>query len=211
MDCATHTTQPEQTARYNIEKHLPVFRAVTLPCNRRKGIKLEEIFWEVLQDIANEKGISLGELIGDIEEKFTESKNLTSILRVKCLNWMRSRNIDLVTVTDQKNIQSLLHACPIPSVALSSTKRLYAYNQQFLSYTARGFPAIDPKDIPFKLKLILDTPIETIFARLDENLNKHISVGFAIGIDYHRRLRGTLNVITMNRGNDRIIIGYVEP
>lgn len=186
------------------------FRAVTLSGGRRRGIKLEEIFWNVLHNIAQEREMSIGSLIEDIETQFADGKNLTSILRVQCLDWLKDKKIALEAVTCQENIKNLLYACPTPAIALVSTKQLIAYNKPFLAFVSSAFPTTNHFELASKLRLVLDTQIQDIFIELEKSRNRPVNVGVAIGVELNNRLRAKMNVIALDRDCDKILIGYID-
>ena len=59
-------------------------RSVTI-AGHRTSISLEKEFWEILEKISLEKNISIPKLLEIIEKK-SDKQNLTSAIRVFCLN-----------------------------------------------------------------------------------------------------------------------------
>tara|TARA_B100000212_G_C27374531_1_gene534110 strand:+ start:2130 stop:2345 length:216 start_codon:yes stop_codon:yes gene_type:complete len=59
-------------------------RSVTI-ARHRTSISLEKEFWEILESISLEKNISIPKLL-EIIEKQSDRQNLTSAIRVFCIN-----------------------------------------------------------------------------------------------------------------------------
>ena len=59
-------------------------RSVTI-AKHRTSISIEKEFWEILENISLEKNISIPKLLEIIEKK-SDKQNLTSAIRVFCLN-----------------------------------------------------------------------------------------------------------------------------
>lgn len=54
------------------------------------SISLEEAFWDHLKAIADQKDISMNQLVGQIDAK-RNTPNLSSALRLYVLEWLESR------------------------------------------------------------------------------------------------------------------------
>ena len=59
-------------------------RSVTI-AGHRTSISIEKEFWEILENISLEKNISIPKLLEIIEKK-SDKQNLTSAIRVFCIN-----------------------------------------------------------------------------------------------------------------------------
>lgn len=64
-------------------------RSLTI-AGHRTSIALEPEFWSALDEIAAARGLSLSQLIAEIDEA-RENANLSSALRVTVLAWYRQR------------------------------------------------------------------------------------------------------------------------
>ena len=65
-------------------------RSLTI-AGHRTSIALEPPFWQALDELAAARGLSLPELVRDIDETRSEA-NLSSALRVAALAWYRDRH-----------------------------------------------------------------------------------------------------------------------
>ena len=61
-------------------------RSVTI-ARHRTSISLEKEFWEILESISLEKNTSIPKLL-EIVEKQSDRQNLTSAIRVFCINYL---------------------------------------------------------------------------------------------------------------------------
>ncbi|MFC0244411.1 ribbon-helix-helix domain-containing protein [Falsochrobactrum ovis] len=55
---------------------------------------LEEPFYQIIQDIARMRGLSVSALISEIDGQREKSINLSSALRLYALNWVKSQLAD---------------------------------------------------------------------------------------------------------------------
>lgn len=66
-------------------------RSVTIR-GHRTSISLEDEFWQALRAIAAARGLSLAALITEIDESRNPDDNLSSAMRLRVLEWLRSGN-----------------------------------------------------------------------------------------------------------------------
>lgn len=66
-------------------------RSVTIR-GHRTSISLEDEFWHALRAIAAARGLSLAALIAEIDENRNPDDNLSSAMRLRVLEWLRSGN-----------------------------------------------------------------------------------------------------------------------
>lgn len=69
---------------------MQIKRSVTIR-GHRTSISLEQPFLDELQSIADERGISLAALVGEVDETRPRMTNLSSALRIHVLSWLKSR------------------------------------------------------------------------------------------------------------------------
>jgi len=68
----------------------PVVKRSILVGRHKTSVSLEHSFWSSLKDIAKERGVTMSELISDINANRHQS-NLSSAVRVFVLNYFRAR------------------------------------------------------------------------------------------------------------------------
>jgi predicted DNA-binding ribbon-helix-helix protein len=81
----------------------PVAKRSVFLAGTRTSISLEEEFWVGLREIAERRGVSLSEVLGEIDRE-RERSNLSSATRVFVLRFFRTTPADLQTqpVADPK-------------------------------------------------------------------------------------------------------------
>jgi predicted DNA-binding ribbon-helix-helix protein len=183
------------------------FRAVAFGAKRR-GIRLERIFWNVLKELARAKNSPMGALVEDLSKDAGEINNLASIIRVACLNWLHTQNAELVQLASLQTANSIIMACPAPAFALSSAKKILTFNPPFQLLVRRQLPTLLNDDSRRELKLTLDLNIADIFERLKTNGETPVTTGFALGAG-ERRYRGQLNAIIAPAKDLEMLLAFV--
>jgi predicted DNA-binding ribbon-helix-helix protein len=73
-------------------------RAVRLS-GHATSIRLEAAFWDILEEIARQEGMSLGRFVSTLHDEilFDQGKvqNFASLLRVSCLHYLQNRDLYL--------------------------------------------------------------------------------------------------------------------
>jgi predicted DNA-binding ribbon-helix-helix protein len=185
----------------------PLFRALTVG-RRRRGVRLEREFWDILEFMMQERNQSFAQLVEPLEEAFPDSRNLTSLLRVACASWLKSELNSLRQRTSVQEITKVVDACPAPAFILSSTRRLHFYNTAFLRFVRSQFSALEPTVINKGLRLQIDIATGDLIEKLRKSEERFITLGFVIGLE-SRRVRGQMNAVLAPTGEDNMIIGYV--
>ncbi|MCV0395629.1 MAG: ribbon-helix-helix domain-containing protein [Rhizobiaceae bacterium] len=185
------------------------FRAVRIG-DARRGIRLEQIYWNALKEIAAAEGIAIGDLIRATEESFPDARNITSLLRVMCLGWIQTRLSSVKQLASLSMIDSLVQASPAPAFALTEDKRIVVYNQTFLNFVQSRFSMVTAGSMAKHLRLSLDVQLGDLIQSLSANRNKPVGVGFVLGLD-EQRFRGRINVVLAPATEQAIVISYVLP
>jgi predicted DNA-binding ribbon-helix-helix protein len=69
----------------------PVIKRSIVIANHKTSVSLEDAFWVSLKDIANERGVTLSELVSSIDTK-RQHGNLSSAIRLFVLDYYRVRS-----------------------------------------------------------------------------------------------------------------------
>lgn len=183
------------------------FRAVKVGDHRR-GIRLEQIYWDVLAEMTQRERLPLAHYIEDAARRFPDAVNITSVLRVLVTGWLRERNRELGELTSLGKVDALVQACPSPAFALQEDKRIVAYNPAFLNYVQARFLHFSQVLMAKGLRLSLDVQISELAEALRRAGNKPLRAGFVLGIE-DQRLRGQLST-TLAPASDKVtILGYI--
>ncbi|MER8402285.1 ribbon-helix-helix domain-containing protein [Mesorhizobium sp. M0306] len=174
----------------------------------RRGIRLEKAFWISLKQMAESRKCTIGMLIEEIAESATNTGNLTSAIRVACMNGLADENIVLRKLTSIRTINAILLACPSPAFALASSKKILTFNASFQQLVKRQLPIGANNDARLNLKLALDLNVADIFAQLDAG-EIPIASGFVIGAG-ERRYRGQLNIVRAPVPEPELLMAFVN-
>ncbi|RWE24170.1 MAG: hypothetical protein EOS41_17435 [Mesorhizobium sp.] len=184
----------------------PEFRVVARGGVRR-GIRLERAFWVSLKQMAESRKCTIGMLVEEIAENHPEG-NLTSAIRVACMRGLMEESMELRKLASIRTINAILVACPSPAFALSSSKKILAFNTPFQQLVKRQLPSAPGEDGRQDLKLALDLNVTDIFARLDANGETPVTTGFVIGAG-ERRYRGQLSAVRAPVAEPELLMAFV--
>lgn len=183
------------------------FKAVTAR-GKRRGIRLERIFWDVLSAASKAAGKSMSDMVAMAHDGLTEDGNLASALRVIGARWQRDRLWRFESATTPERIYAILQACPSPAFVLSEDKRIVHYNLAFLNFVQTSFIGVEQTEVMRGLRLSLDTQLGTLMERLQEDPLVPVSSGFALGV-VGRRVRGQLKATLSPTPDQVMIIAFV--
>jgi predicted DNA-binding ribbon-helix-helix protein len=68
----------------------PVVKHSVVVAGHRTGVSLEEAFWNGMKEISEERGMTLSELVGEIDTK-RQQGNLSSAIRLFVLDYFKTR------------------------------------------------------------------------------------------------------------------------
>lgn len=183
------------------------FRVVVRNGNRR-GIRLEHFFWTALKRIAQSRKSTLGQVVEEISQAAPDTGNLTSAIRVACARWLADENAELRKVASLRGVNALLLACPSPAFALSSSKKIMAFNPAFQNLVRRQQPIHQSEDEEHGLKLTLDLNVIDIFAKLAADDDRPVVTGFVMGAS-DRGYRGRLNIVRAPASESEVLLAFV--
>jgi predicted DNA-binding ribbon-helix-helix protein len=175
------------------------FRAVTAR-GKRRGIRLERIFWDSLSKAAQADGRSMSEMVATAHDGLEPGGNLASALRVIGTRWIRNRLRLFEQATTPENVFALLQA--------SEDKRIVHYNLPFLNFVQASFVGVEQSEVMRGLRLSLDTQLEAVLARLREDPRTPVNTGFALGV-VGRRIRGQLKAVLSPTPDRVMVIAFV--
>lgn len=185
----------------------PFFRAVSAD-GKRKGLRLERDYWSLLDRIAREENVAVGDIVSAIEASGQNAGNLTSAVRVFVAHWLDERLRGLRGRMSPTAVNGLVNACPSPAFALSAARQLRFHNPAFLRYIRMTMPSEEVDQVERRLRLQIDMNMDDLLRELRETDRAFVALGFAIGIN-ERRVRGRLNAVLAPSWSEDMIIGYV--
>jgi predicted DNA-binding ribbon-helix-helix protein len=108
--------------------------------NRRFSVRLEPIYWQVLERMADRATIRLGQLIARLAADYPGG-NFSSFLRVYCMLEAERRLAQQQMEPNYNSLLDLVKTCPNPGVILSRYRSIIGSNDAFLNW-------IGPLDTP---------------------------------------------------------------
>ena len=206
-DVATAERSGETVFPLSFEDVEPEFRVVVRGGTRR-GIRLERFFWASLKRLAESRKSTLGQVVEEISRVQPETGNLTSAIRVACARWLADQNAELRSLASLKVVNAILLACPSPAFALSSSKKILAFNPAFQMLIRRQLPVGPGADARSDMKLALDLNVADVFLRLENNGDQPVITGFVIGAG-DRRYRAQLSVVRAPVSEPELLLAFV--
>ena len=185
----------------------PHFRAVNSRGTRR-GIRLENIFWNAIEDITRRQGMSVGAYFDRIEGEVQSDAGFSSRVRSAVANDLVSRLRELDRVNSRERAFALVLASPAPAFLLSADKKIVRYNQSFFRFIQQHFSGVADADVLKTMALSLDVQIGDVFSTLQAEPGRPVVAGFAIGMG-ERRVRGRLNMVLAPVSDPSMILAYV--
>ena len=204
---ATAERSGETVFPLSFEDVEPEFRVVVRGGTRR-GIRLERFFWASLKRLAESRKSTLGQVVEEISRVQPETGNLTSAIRVACARWLADQNAELRSLASLKVVNAILLACPSPAFALSSSKKILAFNPAFQMLIRRQLPVGPGADARSDMKLALDLNVADVFLRLENNGDQPVITGFVIGAG-DRRYRAQLSVVRAPVSEPELLLAFV--
>ena len=186
----------------------PKFRAVGRD-GARRGIRLERVFWSILKAMAAARRTTMSSLVEELAGNRPGSANLSSAIRVACVNWQSARNEELARLASLRTTNAILGACPSPAFTLSSSRKILTFNAPFQLLVRRQLPLGPDLDGRLDLRLALDLNVADIFRRLDTAGEKPVATGFVIGAG-DRRYRGQLNLVRAPVREPELLLAFVS-
>ncbi|MBB4066562.1 ribbon-helix-helix domain-containing protein [Gellertiella hungarica] len=183
------------------------FRAVPVD-GVRKGLRLEEAYWDALAELATDLGVKPGQLISRYAAQYGENGNVTAAVRLGVLEGLREREMQRQATMSLQAIIGMVAGCPTAAFALSGGKKVLTYNPPFLSFLQARLSHLSPEALAAGLKLQLDIPFGALMSRLRNEPQTPVSAGYVIATN-DRILRGRLNAVLANAVGEGAIIGYL--
>ena len=111
----------------------PQFRVVTTG-SRRRGVRLERVFWKLLDDISERRGLKRSKLIGEVlEEAGENTESVASILRCFAASTVDLERSVLVGRLNPTQTIALMQQAPVPAFSINRQKKLQQVNAEFLN------------------------------------------------------------------------------
>lgn len=190
---------------------VPQFRVVTTG-DRRRGVRLERVFWKLLDDIAARRGLKRSSLIAEVLENAAEgTESVASTLRCYAATTIDiERNTLLARINPQQMI-ALMQQAPVPAFAINRQKKLQQVNAEFMQLLRPTLNAGGPgaaRNVADFVHLSLDTPIDELFHAARSAPSTQCN--YTLQVDDRRR-RGQAKIVLVPDDRLETLVGYVLP
>lgn len=202
-------TKPAEIPRDEDWAFQPRFRVLRVGTARR-GIRLEEIFWTVLQQIADARDCNVGDVIEACESRLEKGANLSSALRVEAVGYLQGALETASRKIGRQAVRNHVMASPSPCFALTGDKQLMAYNPAFIGFVQSRLSSLATDTTGRGVRLSLDIQFSELIEKLKIEGSGPATVGFVIGVD-RQLIRGRLNAILAPLTEQEAIIGFILP
>jgi predicted DNA-binding ribbon-helix-helix protein len=146
---------------------------------RRYSLKLDEIVWETLEELAEDGGLRLNELVARVAQETGDEAGLTSALRNYCLRELRRRlaqrdaAIKALTLTSRGVPAALLaQACPTPCFLIGDAQIIQEANEPAQKWMSTPATSLIGKIVDHYLQIKSVPPIEEIVRQFREGARR---------------------------------------
>lgn len=184
----------------------PEFRVVVIG-SRRRGIRLERLYWRLLGEIAERRGVKRSRLVASVlEDADSSSDNAASVLRCFAIETIEAERSILAARTSSNYVIGLLQQAPIPAFSINRQKKLHQVNQEFIQLLRAISGDATQRIHADVVQLTLDTPIEELFQQLSEAKSAHTN--YNIRLDAKQR-RGRTKLVAVPPSPSQVLVGYI--
>jgi predicted DNA-binding ribbon-helix-helix protein len=186
----------------------PQFRVVTTG-SRRRGVRLERVFWKLLDDIAGRRGLKRSKLIGEVLDDAGENtESVASILRCFAASTVELERSTLVGRLNPVQTIALMQQAPVPAFSINRQKKLQQVNGEFMQLLRPVGEAAGGRATAEFVHLALDTPIDELFAAASAAPSTQCN--YTLQVDDRRR-RGRAKIVLVPSETPDTLVGYVLP
>jgi len=186
----------------------PQFRVVTTG-SRRRGVRLERVFWKLLDDISERRGLKRSKLIGEVlEEAGENSESVASILRCFAASTIDLERSVLLGRLNPTQTIALMQQAPVPAFSINRQKKLQQVNAEFMQMLRPVGEAAGARSTAEFVHLALDTPIDELFAAASAAPSTQCN--YTLQVDDRRR-RGRAKIVLVPSEKPDTLVGYVLP
>ncbi len=185
----------------------PEFRAITVG-GKRKGLRLEKVYWDALQRLADKRSAKRSDLIAEVlSDPQLAGINAASALRCFLVSQLQAENDSLSRQLGEINVVGLLQTAPVPAFAIGRDRRLISVNPEFAQVVrvVSGNMSADHK--PDASQLTLETPVSQLFAELNSGASS-VRCNYLLAVEDRRR-RGQAKIVRVPTYATNVLVGYL--
>jgi predicted DNA-binding ribbon-helix-helix protein len=184
----------------------PVFRVVSLG-DRRRGLRLERLYWRLLDELASARGIKRSALLRELlEHSDIDRENAASVVRCYVASALETERNLLRVQADPGQIIALMQRAPVPAFAINRQKKLQQVNPEFMQLLRPADGARVGRGAADYVHLSLDTPIDELFTTAAAG--HEAACGYQLQVDDRRR-RGRAKMVLVPSRVPETLVGFV--
>jgi predicted DNA-binding ribbon-helix-helix protein len=187
------------------DEHVPEFRVIVAG-GRRRGIRLERLYWRILGEIAERRGLKRSRLVASVLENDHSADNAASIMRCFALDSIDAERSSLAGRTSMNYTIGLLQQAPMAAFAINRQKKLHQVNPEFIQLLRAISGNIHDRIHADVVQLTLETPIEDLFQQLSEAKSAHTN--YNLQLDDKSR-RGRAKLVAVPPSPSQVLVGYI--
>ncbi len=130
--------------------------------NRRYSIRLEPVFWQALESLAEREGMRLGRFIAELAARYN-GNNFASHLRVISMVENERALAQASLLPTQDNILGVVRACASPGLVLSRYRTILAHNDGFLEWLGAPEESLAGADLTSVIQVRTRRPLNDLW------------------------------------------------
>ena len=130
--------------------------------NRRYSIRLEPVFWQALEGLAEAKNLRLGRFIAELAERY-DGSNFASHLRVLSMVETERAHARASLHPTHGNILGVVLACASPGLVLSRFRTILAHNESFLDWLGLPDDSLAGADLTSVIQVRTRRPLNDVW------------------------------------------------
>jgi predicted DNA-binding ribbon-helix-helix protein len=146
---------------------------------RRYSLKLDDVVWETLEELAEDGGVRLNELVARVAQETGDDDGLTNALRNYCLRELRQRlserdaQIKTLTLSSRGVPAALLaQACPTPCFLIGDAQIIQEANEPAQKWMSTPAASLVGKIVDHYLQIKSVPPVEEVVRQFREGARR---------------------------------------
>jgi predicted DNA-binding ribbon-helix-helix protein len=130
--------------------------------NRRYSIRLEPVFWQALESLAESEGMRLGRFIAELAARYN-GNNFASHLRVISMVESERALAQASLLPTQDNIFGVVRTCASPGLVLSRYRTILTHNDSFLEWLGAPEESLAGADLTSVVQVRTRRPLNDLW------------------------------------------------
>ena len=197
-----------ETSLVDMDEELKSEFRVVIVDGKRRGVRLERLYWRLLGEIAAERGMRRSRLTAKVLQSGSETDaSAAGTLRGYVAKALQAERQKASALYSETALIELMQHAPVPAFAISRQKKLSKVNREFLQLMRMTLGNMRENPSPDVVQMSFDTPIEALFAQAGSSNAAFCNYSLDIG-DRHRR--GQVKLVAVPPLPGQTLIGYIR-